>query len=140
NCNVLILDEPTNHLDMDSKNLLMRALHDFSGTVLFVSHDRYFVENIATRVILVKNGKVTDYPGDYHYYLNKLASEDRYASEEKAAAKQAAKSNSGKPAALTKLADANAPKAPKAPAAAKPASAANAAPQAGAAKPDSAAG
>ena len=78
NCNVLILDEPTNHLDMDSKNLLMRAIHDFSGTVLFVSHDRYFVENIATRVILVKNGKVTDYPGDYHYYLDKLASDDRY--------------------------------------------------------------
>jgi ATP-binding cassette, subfamily F, member 3 len=89
----------------------MRALHDFGGTVLFVSHDRYFVENIATRVILVKNGKVTDYPGDYHYYLNKLASEDRYASEEKAAAKSASKANSGKPAGLTKLADANAPKA-----------------------------
>src|SRR4051812_33494594 len=128
NCNVLILDEPTNHLDMDSKNLLMRALHDFSGTVLFVSHDRYFVENIATRVILVKNGKVTDYPGDYHYYLNKLASDDRYASEEKAAdkaaAKAATKSNSGKPSGLTKLSDANAPKAAPAP---KPTAAAPAA-------------
>ncbi len=75
NCNVLILDEPTNHLDMDSKILLMQALADFSGTVLFVSHDRYFVENVATRVILVRDGKITDYPGDYHYYLHKLATD-----------------------------------------------------------------
>ncbi len=122
NCNVLILDEPTNHLDMDSKNLLMQAMHDFNGTVLFVSHDRYFVENIASRVILVKGGKVTDYPGDYHYYLDKLASDDRYASVEKAADKAAAraatKSNTGKPSGLTKLSDANAPKtAPAKPAA-----------------------
>ena len=111
NCNVLILDEPTNHLDMDSKQLLMRALDAFSGTVLFVSHDRYFVENIATRVILVKGGKVTDYPGDYHYYLNKLQSDDRYATEAKAdgKSKSAAKSAAAaaKPPTLTKLADAN---------------------------------
>jgi ATP-binding cassette subfamily F protein 3 len=91
NCNVLILDEPTNHLDMDSKDLLMRALHDFGGTVLFVSHDRYFVENIATRVILVKNGRVTDYPGDYQYYLDKLASEDRFSPVAEASAKGGAK-------------------------------------------------
>ncbi|HLP42046.1 MAG TPA: ABC-F family ATP-binding cassette domain-containing protein, partial [Fibrobacteria bacterium] len=71
-CNVLILDEPTNHLDMDSKNLLMQAIADFGGTVLFVSHDRHFVEKVATRVLLVKDGKVTDYPGDYQYYLHKL--------------------------------------------------------------------
>jgi ATP-binding cassette subfamily F protein 3 len=68
----------------------MRAMREFGGTVLFVSHDRYFVENIATRVILVKNGKVTDYPGDYHYYLDKLASEDRYGAAP-APAKSAAK-------------------------------------------------
>ena len=110
NCNVLILDEPTNHLDMDSKHLLMRALDEFTGTVIFVSHDRYFVENIATRVILVKSGKVTDYPGDYHYYLSKILS-DRYA-DEQAAAKlgkpaKPAKPEAGKPG-LTKLADANA--------------------------------
>ena len=65
-CNVLILDEPTNHLDMDSKHLLMQAIADFSGTVLFVSHDRHFVEKVATRVLLVKDGRVADYPGDYH--------------------------------------------------------------------------
>ena len=74
NCNVLILDEPTNHLDMDSKTLLMRALADFGGTVLFVSHDRHFVASIATRVLMVKDGQVTDYPGDYAYYCHKLAS------------------------------------------------------------------
>ena len=83
NCNVLILDEPTNHLDMDSKTLLMQALAQFSGTVLFVSHDRYFVENVATRVILVRGGKVTDYPGDYHYYLHKLATDGNGGQEEK---------------------------------------------------------
>ncbi|MDB5048885.1 MAG: ATPase component of transporter with duplicated ATPase domain [Fibrobacteres bacterium] len=111
NCNVLILDEPTNHLDMDSKQLLMRAIEAFTGTVLFVSHDRYFVENIATRVILVKNGKVTDYPGDYHYYLNKLLSDDRYATEAKQAGGKTAKSGSAKseskPAGLSKLSNAN---------------------------------
>ncbi len=114
NCNVLILDEPTNHLDMDSKQLLMRAIEAFTGTVLFVSHDRYFVENIATRVILVKNGKVTDYPGDYHYYLNKLQSDDRYAAEAKAegrGGKTAAAKPNPKPQesklGLSKLANAN---------------------------------
>ena len=75
-CNVLILDEPTNHLDMDSKQLLMQAISDFSGTVLFVSHDRHFVEKVATRVLLVKDGRVADYPGDYAYYLHKLHSDE----------------------------------------------------------------
>ncbi len=126
NCNVLILDEPTNHLDMDSKHLLMRALDAFTGTVLFVSHDRYFVENIATRVILVKGGKVTDYPGDYHYYLSKLQA-DRFAEVDQAAGTAKGEARSGgksgrsnsapKPPetkaqpSLSKLADMNAPKA-----------------------------
>ena len=97
NCNVLILDEPTNHLDMDSKNLLMQALADFTGTVLFVSHDRYFVEHVATRVILVRDSKVTDYPGDYAYYLNKLASDGQGVTEPKASGKLS-KSPAPKPA------------------------------------------
>ena len=87
NCNVLILDEPTNHLDMDSKHLLMQALEDFTGTVLFVSHDRYFCEHVATRVILVRGGRVTDYPGDYAYYLHKLATDGQGAPEPKATGK-----------------------------------------------------
>jgi ATP-binding cassette subfamily F protein 3 len=116
---VLILDEPTNHLDMDSKELLMRAMDAFTGTVLFVSHDRYFVENIATRVILVKGGRVTDYPGDYQYYLDKLSSDDRYGTADASGAKpkspgKAAVTAGSKPAAPTRLADANAPKAPNA--------------------------
>ncbi|MEO6094414.1 MAG: ABC-F family ATP-binding cassette domain-containing protein [Fibrobacteria bacterium] len=116
NCNVLILDEPTNHLDMDSKHLLMRALDAFSGTVIFVSHDRYFVENIATRVIMVKNGKVTDYPGDYQYYLSKILA-DRYADEAAAAKAGKPAKSEKKPEAtktgLTKLSNANAgPSAP----------------------------
>jgi ATP-binding cassette subfamily F protein 3 len=75
-CNVLILDEPTNHLDMDSKNLLLQAIADFGGTVLFVSHDRHFVEKVATRVLLVKDGRVADYPGDYQYYLHRIHDEE----------------------------------------------------------------
>ena len=67
--NLLVLDEPTNHLDINSKDILLEALQDYSGTLLFVSHDRYFIENLATRVIEISGGGVTDYPGDYEYYL-----------------------------------------------------------------------
>ena len=67
--NLLILDEPTNHLDINSKDILLEALQDYSGTLLFVSHDRYFIENLATRVIEIADGGVTDYPGDYEYYM-----------------------------------------------------------------------
>ena len=67
--NLLILDEPTNHLDINSKDILLEALQDYSGTLLFVSHDRYFIENLATRVIEISDGGVTDYPGDYEYYM-----------------------------------------------------------------------
>ncbi len=74
-CNVLVLDEPTNHLDMDSKKLLLQAVQDFTGTVIFVSHDRYFVERLATRVVLVKGGRVTEYPGDYAYYCYRIATD-----------------------------------------------------------------
>ncbi len=69
--NTLILDEPTNHLDLDSKEVLENALDDFNGTILFVSHDRYFMNRIATKVVeLTKNG-VNEYLGDYNYYLEK---------------------------------------------------------------------
>nr|WP_263323806.1 ABC-F family ATP-binding cassette domain-containing protein [Neobacillus sp. Marseille-Q6967] len=69
--NVLILDEPTNHLDLDSKEVLENALIDYPGTILFVSHDRYFINRIATKVLeLSKNGS-TEYLGDYDYYLDK---------------------------------------------------------------------
>jgi ATP-binding cassette subfamily F protein 3 len=95
NCNVIVLDEPTNHLDMDSKTLLMEALHDFGGTVLFVSHDRHFVENVASRVLLVKNGRITDYPGDYAYYCRKLATEAQEEQEDGEAPKKKDKNKGG---------------------------------------------
>jgi ATP-binding cassette subfamily F protein 3 len=69
--NFLLLDEPTNHLDMRAKDVLLDAIAAFSGTVVFVSHDRYFIDRLATRVIEVENGVITNYPGNYEDYLRK---------------------------------------------------------------------
>ncbi|MCA9728103.1 MAG: ABC-F family ATP-binding cassette domain-containing protein [Candidatus Eisenbacteria bacterium] len=68
--NVLLLDEPTNHLDMTSKDVLLEALRQFEGTVVFVSHDRFFLEQLATRVIEVGGGTIYDYPGGYEGFLH----------------------------------------------------------------------
>ena len=73
--NLLILDEPTNHLDLASKDVLLRALRDFPGTVVFVSHDRHFISNLATSVLELRDGRARYLPGDYEYYLSKSASE-----------------------------------------------------------------
>ena len=67
--NLLVLDEPTNHLDLHSKDVLLAALRDFGGTVVFVSHDRGFIEQLATQVLHLEPGKSMYYPGDYKYYL-----------------------------------------------------------------------
>ncbi len=67
--NTLLLDEPTNHLDLDSKEVLLDALADYGGTLVFVSHDRYFVERLATRIVEVANGKAVLYPGTYTEFL-----------------------------------------------------------------------
>ena len=69
--NLLLMDEPTNHLDLFSKEVLLDALKNFDGTVVFVSHDRYFVNGLATRVVEVEGGGLTNYYGDYEYYLEK---------------------------------------------------------------------
>jgi len=69
--NVLLLDEPTNHLDIPSKEMLEHAIRSFQGTVIAISHDRYFLRQIATRVLAFDEGAITDYAGDYAYYLGK---------------------------------------------------------------------
>ncbi len=73
--NLLILDEPTNHLDMHSKDVLLSALKDFGGTVIFVSHDRGFIEDLSTRVIELHPGKFRIFPGDYRYYMERMEAE-----------------------------------------------------------------
>jgi len=69
--NVLLLDEPTNHLDIPSKEMLENAIRQFEGTVIAISHDRYFLRQIATRVLAFDEGVITDYAGDYAYFLSK---------------------------------------------------------------------
>ncbi|KXH78537.1 ABC-F family ATP-binding cassette domain-containing protein [Sporosarcina sp. HYO08] len=77
--NTLILDEPTNHLDLDSKEVLENALDDFPGTIIFVSHDRYFINRIATKVIEVGETGVVEYMGDYDYYIEKKLEQEELA-------------------------------------------------------------
>jgi len=72
NANFLILDEPTNHLDITSKEILEEALRNYTGTVLYVSHDRYFINQTATRILELKNQTLTNYIGNYDYYLEKV--------------------------------------------------------------------
>src|SRR3954447_7998514 len=84
--NTLLLDEPTNHLDMDSKDVLLDALEDFGGTLILVSHDRYFIDRLATKVIDVGGGAASVYPGGYEEYRWSLARR-----AEEAAAKAAVK-------------------------------------------------
>ncbi|HCA20483.1 MAG TPA: ABC transporter ATP-binding protein, partial [Treponema sp.] len=74
--NLLVLDEPTNHLDMHSKDVLLEALKDFGGTVVFVSHDRGFIEDLSTRVLELQPGKWRNFPGDYKYYMQRLEDEE----------------------------------------------------------------
>ncbi|WP_059174232.1 ABC-F family ATP-binding cassette domain-containing protein [Bacillus sp. FJAT-27445] len=84
--NFLILDEPTNHLDLDSKEVLENALIDYPGTILFVSHDRYFINRIATKVLELKTDGCTEFLGDYDYFLEKKQEIAELAALEKAAA------------------------------------------------------
>jgi ATP-binding cassette subfamily F protein 3 len=67
--NFLLLDEPTNHLDMRAKDVLLESLREYTGTVVFVSHDRYFIDNLATRIFEIEDGHVHVYPGNYEDYL-----------------------------------------------------------------------
>ncbi|BAU64328.1 ABC transporter related [Stanieria sp. NIES-3757] len=93
--NLLILDEPTNHLDIPAKEMLEEALQNYDGTAIIVSHDRYFISQVANKIVEIREGELLVYSGDYHYYLNKIAEEkekERQRIEaEKKAAKQAEK-------------------------------------------------
>ena len=73
--NFIVLDEPTNHLDIDSREILLNALKDFDGTVMIVSHDRYFLKHFVNRVFEIDHGAMRVFDGDYDYYLEKKASE-----------------------------------------------------------------
>jgi ATP-binding cassette subfamily F protein 3 len=88
--NVLILDEPTNHLDLDSKEVLENALIDYPGTLLFVSHDRYFINRIATKVLELSRDGSTEYLGDYDYYVEKKLEQEELAQLALAAAEKKA--------------------------------------------------
>ena len=89
NNNFLILDEPTNHLDIDSKEVLENALIDFDGTLLFVSHDRYFINRVATHVLELSEKGSTLYLGDYDYYVEKKAEVEAIQIEEASTSNQA---------------------------------------------------
>jgi ATP-binding cassette, subfamily F, member 3 len=97
--NTLLLDEPTNHLDLDSKEVLLDALVDYGGTLVFVSHDRYFVERLATRIIEVGQGEAIVYPGTYREFLwHKEHAADAETSERRVSAPQEAVARAGRPA------------------------------------------
>jgi ATP-binding cassette subfamily F protein 3 len=93
--NFLILDEPTNHLDIPAKEMLEEALQEYEGTVVLVSHDRYFISRVANKIVEIRDGELVVYNGDYHYYLEKIeaekAEEKRRLANEQAAKKQAEK-------------------------------------------------
>lgn len=89
NNNFLILDEPTNHLDIDSKEVLENALIDFDGTLLFVSHDRYFINRVATHVLELSENGSTLYLGDYDYYVEKKETAEMSQTEEASTSNQA---------------------------------------------------
>ncbi len=93
--NLLILDEPTNHLDIPAKEMLEESLQNYDGTAILVSHDRYFISQVATKIIEIRDGEFRVYLGDYHYYLKKIEEEKEAAElaaiEAEKAAKKAAK-------------------------------------------------
>jgi ATP-binding cassette subfamily F protein 3 len=103
--NFLLLDEPTNHLDMRAKDVLLESLSKYTGTVLFVSHDRYFIDKLATRIFEVGDGRVDVYPGNYEDYLwrkqgGAAALEQSVAASAKAQAAKSEPAKSGSAAAL----------------------------------------
>jgi len=89
--NLLILDEPTNHLDIPAKEMMEEAIQNYDGTVIIVSHDRYFISQVANKIVEIREGEFRTYLGDYHYYLDKIAEEKELAKIAKLEAEKAAK-------------------------------------------------
>jgi ATP-binding cassette, subfamily F, member 3 len=89
--NLLILDEPTNHLDIPAKEMLEKALQGYDGTAIVVSHDRYFISQVANKIVEIRDGELRVYRGDYHYYLGKIEEERQKAERERLEAEKAAK-------------------------------------------------
>jgi ATP-binding cassette subfamily F protein 3 len=89
--NLLILDEPTNHLDIPAKEMMEEAIQNYDGTVIIVSHDRYFISQVANKIVEIRDGEFRTYLGDYHYYLDKIAEEKEQAKLAKIEAEKAAK-------------------------------------------------
>ncbi|MEG4632288.1 ABC-F family ATP-binding cassette domain-containing protein [Microcoleus sp. AR_TQ3_B6] len=89
--NLLILDEPTNHLDIPAKEMMEEAIQNYDGTVIIVSHDRYFISQVANKIVEIRDGEFRTYLGDYHYYLDKIAEEKELARIAKLEAEKAAK-------------------------------------------------
>ncbi|MGB7441062.1 MAG: ABC-F family ATP-binding cassette domain-containing protein, partial [Coleofasciculaceae cyanobacterium] len=89
--NLLILDEPTNHLDIPAKEMMEEAIQNYDGTVIIVSHDRYFISQVANKIVEIRDGEFQTYLGNYHYYLDKLDQEKEQARLEAIAAEKAAK-------------------------------------------------
>jgi ATP-binding cassette, subfamily F, member 3 len=107
--NFLLLDEPTNHLDMRAKDVLLEALMKYTGTVVFVSHDRYFIDKLATRVFEIGDGKVELYPGNYEDYLWRKQGGAAQLQEETAmAASLSQPTNGNRPATVTELVESKA--------------------------------
>jgi ATP-binding cassette, subfamily F, member 3 len=100
--NLLILDEPTNHLDIPAKEMLEESLQNYDGTVVIVSHDRYFISQVANKIVEIREGEFRVYRGDYHYYLDKLAEEKLAAEAAKLAAEKNAKAAAKKAKQQTK--------------------------------------
>jgi ATP-binding cassette subfamily F protein 3 len=107
--NFLLLDEPTNHLDLRAKDVLLEALMKYTGTVVFVSHDRYFIDKLATRVFEIGDGKVELYPGNYEDYLwRKQGGAAKLQSETAKSAGVPAPANANQPVAVEEPVDAKA--------------------------------
>jgi ATP-binding cassette, subfamily F, member 3 len=89
--NLLVLDEPTNHLDIPAKEMLEDAIRNYEGSVMIVSHDRYFISRTATKIVEIREGELRVYRGDFHYYLDKIAEEEEKGKLEAIEAEKSAK-------------------------------------------------